>query len=1067
MGEITKLSWLLDGSVDEQNDEELRSPVVQQGSSPPLTSSRNTRLSLRKGTCVRAPAVTARGVSLGAGAPAYGVVGASRTRRVAVYTTGDRGSRETAEDGASSPGSGVIRSARNEIGTTVGRQNGYLPLQMTAGGALPGVSAVGGISSAYNATTDELWVVWVAQNRRYDELGARFVYCEVFSGDGTLVASQCVVGATDDTKAGVTAHGANGTRLWTVEGGDVTMWFAELDGNAADLTAFPSAVVTGQTGDWDVCTISDTFVAFVGRSESAVDDGAFYKINVETAVKSGITLTGAMESGGFNACSVQHFNVSTLDLVAVAFSSSEAAETTYGLYNSGTMTQLWAPKTSTVVGRVSCKFLLAPSTGLSQVVYAISAVRDGSFNSITAGDTSDKVRTVMLMATLSDGTPFVLNTLNWLTLQNNGAQLTISSTETYPLFFFGRTYLTATFSDVIDPFSPNYTPDQSIEAYIVGPGFAEAENGKYKVVITPTARFGVVRGNLAPARTFLAEAEKLAAGPVPLVGTDLFVTYAKDSLGTNPALVNEYAGRYVRLSTTPQQPSVVVDKDGAALIAASLPAQWDGAETVELGGPLHAPRLIVTDDGDSGGGPPFDEGVYSWVAIYQWVDGAGHAHRSAPSNIASSSAFPGAESDKWPCVTVTLPDSMRNGDEQLAVDVLLYQTTTDGTSYHLVSIAPVHEEDDGVAQWTTLSMVAGSEPQIYSLGTLGEEITPQPPPPLRDIVIAQQRAWGIDAEVPTRLVYSKMRIPGIGYEFFPAGEVHVPSGAGDIVSIREWAGSVIVFTQRGVFQIGDIGPSNSIGGSGGFGQAAKISDVGCRTRLGVVNTPIGIVFQNNRRGFSVFAGSVQSLPGAEVDEDVTGGFLLEAADEVCFVTGDETRVFNYALQRWTLWDLPATPTLVIGSALDRNTGLMYAQATGNLYVLATDTLSSTAAMSWETDWVLLGGDFQDAIVLHGVLFNGRVDGDHGITVELFTNYDLTSSTSRSWSSSELNAIKNGAGRYTVRVEPVRQDTRAVKVKITESGVTSPYSGCRPGAITAMFEHSGIMHEEALNDACQK
>jgi hypothetical protein len=1063
MGEITKISILLDGSVDEQTTEELRAPVVQQGSSPPLAVSRNTRLSLRKGTCTRAPAVTARGVSLGATSPAYGIVGAARTRRMAVYTTPDRGNRETPEDGASTPGSGVIRSQRDEPG---GRQNAYMPLQMTSAGALPGVSAVSGVSSAYNETLDELWVVWTTTIRE-DSESAR-VYFEVFSGEGTLLVSATAL--RDSTgiaaKVGVTAHGANGTCIWVNDAGDIHLYNGTVSANAGDLTLAPSAVITGQTGDWDVCGQDATYAYFVGRAEGAVDNGALFKVNVLAFTKASVSFANAMQSGAAVFCSVQHLNVATVDCVAVIFCSQDAVTVTYGLYNSS-LTQLWAPKTittSTKLGRVACKFLLAPNGGLSYVVYACTAnVSVDGFSELTASQTLG-VRTEMWMEPLSGGTTIDLETLHWMSLQNSGAQFRISSTETYPLFFLGRCYYG---TGLVNPFSADYVPDQSVEAYLIGNGYADGEQGTHLVIATPVARFGSVRGNLSPAKTWMSSDDDYMPGsPIPMIGSELFVPYRKDSLSTQLTYSGAYAGRYVRISLTPEQPSVAVDKDGDALVAAALPVQWDGAETVELGGPLHIPRLAVSNDGVSGGNPPYDAGVYAWVAMYQWTDGAGLVHRSAPSNIAATDAFPGAESDLWPCVRVTLPDSIRNGDEQLPVDVLLFQSTTDGTSYHLVTAQPSYE--DGVAIWDTLPMVDGDEPTIYSLGTLGEEITPQPPPPLKDIVIVGQRCWGLDAEVSTRLVYSKLRVPGVGYEFFPAGEVHVPSGAGNIVAIREWVGSLVIFAERGIFQISDIGPNNQIGGQGGFGQPAKLSDVGCRTRLSVLSTPVGIMFQNNRKGFSLFAGGApQSLPGAEIDADVVGSFLLEAADEACFVVSDDVRVFNYALQRWTLWDLPAAPTLVAGSALSRDSALLYAQSTGSLYVIASNTLSSTAVMTWETDWILLGGDFQDYIALHSVIFNGRSDSDHGITIELLTNYESTSSTSQSWTASEINAVKNAVGRYSIRVEPVRQDTRAVKVRITEVGNTGNNQGCRPGALTITFSVEGIVHEEAFNDACQK
>jgi len=436
-----------------------------------------------------------------------------------------------------------------------------------------------------------------------------------------------------------------------------------------------------------------------------------------------------------------------------------------------------------------------------------------------------------------------------------------------------------------------------------------------------------------------------------------------------------------------------------------------------------------------------------------------------------------------------LPLTMRNGVTQEPIQAVLYMTRESGTSYHELRFPT----KANAAYVTTVVQTELSEerPIIYSRGLIGEEIVPQPPPPLRDLAIVGSRAWGIDAEIPTRIVYSKLRVAGVGFEFFPAGEVIVPSSAGEVVALREMSGTLIIFAERGIFQVSDGGPNN-IGQGGSFGPPYKLSDVGTHSRQSVIGTPQGIVFLDNTGTFSMLSGGgVVQLPGARMlPGALTGAFALEHGEEVCFVAGNRVRVYNYALSRWSVWDLPSPPTLTAQSAITRDVGLLYAPGTGRTYTVDSRVLHPTALMRWETDWILLGGDFQDYVVLYDVLFNAYAMGPHALRVELLQEYDgITATTVREWTAAELALIVGPTRRYTVRVEPVRQDARAVKVRIQElayvaqfpsllggperpgghAGASGPggagpalvvHSGCRPGAVTVVYSVDGITYEES-------
>jgi hypothetical protein len=446
-------------------------------------------------------------------------------------------------------------------------------------------------------------------------------------------------------------------------------------------------------------------------------------------------------------------------------------------------------------------------------------------------------------------------------------------------------------------------------------------------------------------------------------------------------------------------------------------------------------------------------GVYGLTCLYEWRDAAGMFHRSMPCPTLSVTVA-ADNSALW--VRALLPLSMRNGVTQECVRVVLYMTEENGTTYRALPF-PLRSNDDQVEMAVTEAPF--DTPIIYSRGLLGEEIVPQPPPPLRDIAIVGSRCWGIDAEVPTRIVYSKLRVAGIGFEFFPAGEVIVPSNAGEVTALREQSGTLVLFAERGIYQVSDGGPNN-LGQGGAFGSPYKLSEVGTHARQSVLGTPSGTVFLDNTGCFSLFQGAVTQLPGAQLTEDVVGAYLLEDAQEACFIVGQSVRVFNYGVARWTKWDLPAAPTLTAQSAITRDRGLLYAPSTGQTYTVDSHVIHPTALMRWETDWMILGGDFQDYMVAYDLWFNAYSLSPHGIRLELLTEYNgVVATTLREWTAAELATILGVSSRYTIRIEPVRQDARALKVRIQELTNTGTHRGCKPGAVTLVFSIDGLTYEE--------
>lgn len=1068
----SKISFLVNGGVDEQTTDELFGAIVQQGSSPPLADSRNTRLSIIKGSCARAPEFAQTALSMGAGRPVYGIVGDGVQGRSAVYTTADFGSCVVARDGLTTSGTNRIKDTG--IG---GWQNGYLPIQMVRAGAVPGAQASSAVAVCHNETLDQMWFAWTSADN--DDVTKNRIYACCFSGDGTLLAPPTAMPinlgfggpqpADFQTKVGLTQHGSNGVALWF--GLKDTFGYAVSvkklsvnDGVSATPTGSGSVVAGGQAVDWDVCPVDNFNAILAASAAGAANNGRAHLVAVNTGtLVDSYTVTSA--TNGISCWAACHSEViNGQRRHAIVWSSDSSATVTYALLDSN-LDPVWATVVRSMVGkpvgRLAVKFLVAPLQSQSAMIIA----HEASDSSVSWGDqtpTSDTLPHFVELwnVQLSNGTLTELQPLLYSNLQNRGGQWT-RGTEMYPVFCVARSYARG---DKALPGGDGYTDDPSVDAYLVSPSGA---TDPWPAQRTCIARFGVVRGNMAPAITVAIP--WMVSGPAGFANGLMTFAYLKGLAGDLAGF-----GRFVQLKMTPEQPAVAVDKDGAAFVAAALPAQWDGNETVEAGGPLHAPKLAVVLDATGGIIAP--AGAYSLVAIYSWTDAAGLTHRSRPSNIVTVTAD--GVADKIGAV-ISLPDTMRNDAQQMPVDVLLYTTDTNGASYHLVDVFPFTVFDNGMAIKDGIGRVTvdgpvyvnTGNPQIFSTGSAGEELTPQPPPPLRDIAIVGSRVWGVDAEIPSRLVFSKLRVAGIGFEFNPALEVILPAGAGDVLAIREMAGTLVAFAERGVYQVADGGPNNA-GQGGSFGPPYKLSDVGCASRHAVISTPVGILFLNETGRFcAVSGGQVVQVPGVQVDlesQSVTGCFLLDEGDEAVFVVGNKAKVYNYALQRWTTWDLPNAPDMVVGSSIDRGVANVYNATEGRLRRVQSRSRSATTNMSWETDWILLAGDFQDHVLLRSVLFTGRVITSAGVTISVYTNYDPTPTTSLSWTAAEVSDSVEAGTRFTLKLEPRRQDTRAVKIAITENAsAADDRVGLVPISVTIVHAVEAMLHEECIKPASYK
>lgn len=1076
-GPNQKVSVLLNGGSDTKSRNELTAPTASQGASITLRESRNTRLTVRPGTCTRAPEETLMGVL---DSTCYGMVSCEATRSTVIFP---EPGAELARVVPENPSFVAVGSGRLVSPLDPNKaQNCYVPAQISAAGAIPAVAAVIQPVVCHETHTGYIWHAYFGLPYLLGGVEVTPLFMTVTESDGAVIAAPTQViyvnsADVDPTWLALTYHGASeGIRLWYQQV-DVQVARAEIVDRQVEISDITVAFsrYLPVTQHFGVTIISDSTPSNFAYAVYCSADTVIQVDKIDVTIPSVVDTAITAPIFVWNPLLVKQipglnfgYTIDGFRLV-VSYISENGPNALYmAAIDTSTMT---VGTTNTLVG-------FAYDTANISVQPIKTAFREGTIIAVGAWfDPSTQLYT-WRSSGFFNNVPEVLHDTN---LRSLGGSITIGS-YTYPVF---DTYHALEADD-------SFIPEPSIELRLMVDEY----------VITPVARYGVPRFTLGPALTY--KNASVVTQSLTCFDSSIYATYLKDVVGTSGQV--DYSARYVNTSLEPFQPSAANDKDGSALVAAAMPVQWDGVEIAEINGPFRGPKvevLSVPVGSLPAGSATFTNGDYTVAVVYEWTDASGLLHRSRP--LVTNFSIGGGGSA--PEVYVSFPDSLKAyntllGDLQFSIEAIIYMSEVGpGATLHRMDKKAIH--DTAISTDSLVARGFTSEPDVtkqilYSLGTAGQEQVPQPPPPAHDICIAGDRCWIVDAEVRSRIVYSKKRIAGIGFEFSPFYEINLPSGAGRTIAIREWQGSVVAFCERSIFVISGDGPDNLVGNpsGGSFSKPVQVSAYGCTSRESVLVTPKGIVFQSTPEDMYLFTGGEPQLMngnGSRVgladdtsEFTVTSSFLLRNQDEAVFTGYASTsgnifsfyQVWNYALNRWTSWEAPYEGLQALRThplAYDRTKVLVLSSRVEGDSILLLDGEQALTGlgvrekkMRWSTDWLLLGGDFMDHVLLRSVFLTAAAPAgvDHDLLVTIETNYGET--VSRSWAAAELSGLATAAAyggkRYVLRMDPVRADTRAVKVTVLESALTAadlPERGIQPISLTFLYAQEAQIHENAM------
>lgn len=317
----------------------------------------------------------------------------------------------------------------------------------------------------------------------------------------------------------------------------------------------------------------------------------------------------------------------------------------------------------------------------------------------------------------------------------------------------------------------------------------------------------------------------------------------------------------------------------AAFIANGVLAMYDGLEVTEAAFNLFPEGLVVTQVPAGG---TWAAGTYEFVCVYEWVDGQGQRHQSAPSPPVQLAVN---ANDLLNFTTPTLQLTQKTN-----VKHVVFATQPNGTTLNRLGtvLAPVEIANNKALAISITGVAAGppaSNELLYSQPFVADTTLPNDAPgPCSRVGVHQNRLWIDLTDRDGAFRYSQQLISGVGLQFNEVLGGQLPVSCGSIMGFASMDEMMAILPERKIFRITGTGPTPS-GGYNGYSDPVEIpSDVGCNSAASVLAIPSGVMFRSTK-GWYVLSRdlSVKYIGGSvkRWDSDIiTSAVLMDDRQEI-------------------------------------------------------------------------------------------------------------------------------------------------------------------------------------------
>ncbi len=482
----------------------------------------------------------------------------------------------------------------------------------------------------------------------------------------------------------------------------------------------------------------------------------------------------------------------------------------------------------------------------------------------------------------------------------------------------------------------------------------------------------------------------------------------------------------------------------SVFFSSSVMFRYDGGNVLENNFLLY-PEVIAATPG-AVGGSGMNNGVYSYILVYESADSNGNVDRSTTSLPISATTTAGAGLGKvdlqFDNLTMTHHlFSLRK------ISISIFRTEASGSTYYCIGSVVV----DGTNPNTTYidsandSTITGNR-IIY---TQGGVLDREPAPSCKELIVHNNRMWGIGSNDPKMVFYSGDYLPGESPWFSTLQQFRVDPG-GDNTALASLDDRLVIFKADRIFTVTGRGLSPT-GVNSDLTPPAEISaDCGCIDPRSVVQLPQGVMFQSAKGIYMLSRGGELTNIGRPVDSFLSSYPLVTAAVmhptvqevryDVTNTAGDEgiKLVYNYRDNRWTThlnWDGDSDggsderiDSLVLGNdyyTLD-STPAVYIETPGEFRDPADTYIPSRLA----TGWIKLAGK-QGLVRVQRIVVLNEIQEEHDLEIDISKDYVDVVVQTASFAAADIAALPQE--QIAIHVQNQQGESFKIELEDTESG----------------------------------
>jgi hypothetical protein len=507
---------------------------------------------------------------------------------------------------------------------------------------------------------------------------------------------------------------------------------------------------------------------------------------------------------------------------------------------------------------------------------------------------------------------------------------------------------------------------------------------------------------------------------------------------------------------------------GSLVVAGSLCHVFDGVHVSEAGFNLF-PENCSAVVSNAGVGSP--HGLYGLAVTYQYQDAQGVIWESLPW---LGSATLGASNHT---ITITVTQLNISSKSSLTpISIVVYRTVANGTIYYRETsmVSPTLVDK---TQFTTSVAINPpvtdtailSNPLLYTTGGVLEN---DQYPSCKHANLYRGRIIFSGLEDQNRIAFTKTFFAGTAPEFNATLTQDLISDGESVAYTATLDEKLILFKPTGIYAMSGEGPLNT-GLNNDFQTPISVAtDVGSLNAHSCVLYAQGLLFKSNKGLYQIDRGMAVSYVGAPLEAynglTITGGCLIDDANEVRWTTTGATLVFNSFFNQWyTHTNLESVSSVVV---LGKHTLVR----TDGRVVRETKAFSDDA--SWVTSSITTGWmqpQQQGFERVYRILLLGELLSAHKLSVDLGYNFDTYFSETFQASSSLVYPLSTfgssnygvglygGAytGRYQLMVFPSLQKCQALRLRV--------YDGTDGGVMGEGFSLTGILLQVGVKEGTAK